>query len=241
MSVFRKVSPVGWVLMACLGSSAALAASAPPTPAQDAAQQAALQQQRAQVQAEYAAQRGACLQRFFVNDCLDAAREKERAALTPIDADLQAIALRGRLRAAEDELRRVQANMAASQRGQPDRAQAEQQSAAREADLAQRQQQAARQAAQHTAHSAAHSAAAPPNIPAAAAPVPTPTERLFPSPAPQIQISPAQRAAQVKQAEADFAAKQKAYAEKQAEQARQNAAKPSAAPLPAPSPSAPLR
>jgi hypothetical protein len=178
---------------------------------------------------------------FFVNDCLDAAHKKERAALTPIDTDLQAIALRGRLRAAEDELRRVQANMAASQRGQPDRAQAEQQSAAREADLAQRQQQAAQQAAQNTAHSAAQAAAVPPNTPAAAAPVPTPTERLFPSPAPQIQISPAQRAAEVKQAEADFAAKQKAYAEKQAEQARQNAAKPSAAPLPVPSPSAPLQ
>lgn len=239
MNVFQKVFPVGWVLMACLGSSAALAA-AQPTPAQDAAQQVVLQQQRAQVQAEYAAQRGACLQRFFVNDCLDAAREKERAALAPIDTDLQAIALRGRLRAAEDELRRVQANRAASQRGQPDRAQAEQQSAAREADLAQRQQQAARQAAQNTAHSAAQAAAAPPKTPAtAAAPVPTPAGRLFPAPAPQSQMSPAQRAAEVKQAEADFAAKQKAYAEKQAEQARQNAAKPSAAPLPVPPPSAP--
>lgn len=235
MNVFQKVFPVGWVLMACLGSSAALAA-AQPTPAQDAAQQVALQQQRAQVQAEYAAQRGACLQRFFVNDCLDAAREKERAALAPIDTDLQAIALRGRLRAAEDELRRVQANRAASQRGQPDRAQAEQQSAARETDLAQRQQQAAQQAAQR----AAQAAAAPPKTPAtAAAPVPTPAGRLFPAPAPQSQMSPAQRAAEVKQAEADFAAKQKAYAEKQAEQARQNAAKPSAAPLPVPSPSAP--
>lgn len=231
MNVFQKVFPVGWVLMACLGSSAALAA-AQPTPAQDAARQVALQQQRAQVQAEYAAQRGACLQRFFVNDCLDAAREKERAALAPIDTDLQAIALRGRLRAAEDELRRVQANRAASQRGQPDRAQAEQQSAAREADLAQRQQQAAQRAAQ--------AAAAPPKTPAtAAAPVPTPAGRLFPAPAPQSQMSPAQRAAEIKQAEADFAAKQKAYAEKQAEQARQNAAKPSAAPLPVPPPSAP--
>ncbi|HML81999.1 MAG TPA: hypothetical protein PKE37_09565 [Thiomonas arsenitoxydans] len=231
MNVFQKVFPVGWVLMACLGSSAALAA-AQPTPAQDAAQQVVLQQQRAQVQAEYAAQRGACLQRFFVNDCLDAAREKERAALAPIDTDLQAIALRGRLRAAEDELRRVQANRAASQRGQPDRAQAEQQSAAREADLAQRQQQAAQRAAQ--------AAAAPPKTPAtAAAPVPTPAGRLFPAPAPQSQKSPAQRAAEVKQAEADFAAKQKAYAEKQAEQARQNAAKPSTAPLPVPPPSAP--
>ncbi len=237
MSVFRKVFPIGCVLMACLGSSAALAATVQPTPAQDAAQQAALQQQRAQVQAEYAAQRGACLQRFFVNDCLDAAHKKERAALTPIDTDLQAIALRGRMRAAEDEFRRVQANMAASQGGQPDRAQAEQQSAAREANLAQRQQQAAQQAAQRVAQAAA----VPPNTPAAAAPVPTPAERLFPSPAPQTQISPAQRAAEVKQAEADFAARQKAYAEKQAEQARQNAAKPSAAPLPVPSPSAPLR
>ena len=236
MNVFQKVFPVGWVLMACLGSSAALATTAQPTPAQDAAQQAALQQQRAQVQAEYAAQRGACLQRFFVNDCLDAAHKKERAALTPIDTDLQAIALRGRLRAAEDELRRVQANMAASQRGQPDRAQAEQQSAAREADLAQRQQQAAQQAAQR----AAQAAAAPPKTPAtAAAPVPTPAERLFPAPAPQSQMSPAQRAAEIKQAEADFAAKQKTYAEKQAEQARQNAAKPSTAPLPVPPPSAP--
>ena len=236
MSVFRKVFPIGCVLMACLGSSAALAATAQPTSAQDAAQQVALQQQRARVQAEYAAQRGACLQRFFVNDCLDAAREKERAALAPIDTDLQAIALRGRLRAAEDDLRRVQANRAASQRGQPDRAQAEQQSAAREADLAQRQQQAAQQAAQR----AAQAAAAPPKTPAtAAAPVPTPAGRLFPAPAPQSQMSPAQRAAEIKQAEADFAAKQKAYAEKQAEQARQNAAKPSAAPLPVPSPSAP--
>ncbi|MDY0331003.1 MAG: hypothetical protein RBR52_10955 [Thiomonas sp.] len=214
----------------------ALAESAQPTPAQDAAQQAALQRQRAQVLAQYAQQRNACLQRFFVNDCLDAARENERAALAPIDAQLQAIALRSRMWAAEDEIRRVQANIAAAQRAQPDRAEAERQRAAREAELARRQQQAAQHAEQ-----AAH----PTNrqkVPAeSAARGPQPADRPFPTPAPSSQLSPAQRAADAQRAQADFAARQKAYAEKQAEQARQNAAKPAAAPLPLPPPSAPLR
>jgi len=206
-----------------------------PTPEQDAAQQLALQAQRAQVLARHQAEQAACMHRFFVNDCLRASRQQERSALAPIDADLQAIAQRARMRAAEAELRQVQANIAAAQAGQPDSALAERQSAARAAALTQREQQAAERARQAVA-GASQGAVSPSARPKVASPAP----RLFPVPAPQAALTPAQRAAQTAKAQADFAARQKAYADKQAQQARQNAAQKQAAPLPVPSPSAPL-
>ncbi|MGC9235772.1 MAG: hypothetical protein ACP5GF_02505 [Thiomonas sp.] len=219
---------------ACMTRAPAFAAQQP-TPEQDAAQQLALQAQRAQVQARHQAEQAACMHRFFVNDCLDASRQQERKALAPIDADLQAIALRARMRAAEAELRQVQANIAAAQAGQPDSALAERQSAARAAALAQREKQAAERARQAAADAA--QGAVPPSLRPKTAP---PAPRLFAAPAPQAALTPAQRAAQADQAQADYAAKQKAYADKQAAQARQSAAQKQAAPLPVPSPSAPL-
>lgn len=218
--------------MACLLQISAFAAQQA-TPEQDAARQLALQAQRAQVLLRYRAQHDACMQRFFVNACLDASRKQERSALAPIDAQLQELALHARMRAAEAEMRQVQANIAAAQAGRPDSAQAERQRAAREAALAQREAQAAARARQ--------AAAGAPNV---ALPTSTRSEtapaapRLFPAPEPQPRgLTPAQAA----KAQADNAAKQKAYADKQAEQARKNASQKQAAPLPTPSPSAPLR
>lgn len=217
------------VLTASLWGGMAGAAQQPTTE-QDAAQRTAQQTQRAQVLSRYEAERAACMHRFFVNDCLDSARKRERAALEPIDVHLQAIALRARMRAAEDELRRVQANIAAAQSGQPDRSEVERQNKARESALNQRQEQAAERARQATA------GGSPSNAPRAAPIAP----RLFPAPAPQSAVSPAQRAAAAAKAQAEYAAKQRAYEEKQAEKARQNAAQTQAAPLPVPSPSAPI-
>lgn len=223
------------VLSACLWQGTAFAAQQP-TPEQDAAQQTALQAQRAQVLARYQTEQTACMQRFFVNDCLQAARQQERSALAPIDADLQAIALRARMRAAEDELRRVQANIAAAQAAQPDSGQTRRQAAARDAALTEREAQAAARAQQ--AASAAPRAAAPSSSAPRTAP---PAPRLFPTPSPQSALTPAQRAAAAARAQADYAAKQKAYADKQSEQARKNAAQKQAPPLPVPPPSVPLR
>lgn len=221
-----------WMALANLGTTSANAATAQPTPEQDAARRAALQDQRARVLAQYTEQRGECLKRFFVNDCLDAARKQERAALAPIDQELQDIAMRGRLRAAEEELRRVQANIADAQAGQPDRATLERQSAQREADLAQRERQAAEHAAQAAAQSPVARPAKPPS------PEPSPPTRLFPAPASPQAANPAQSAAEAARARAEFEAKQKAYVQKQAEQARQLAEKPAAPPLPVPPASA---
>ncbi|WP_245800358.1 hypothetical protein [Thiomonas intermedia] len=230
-------SAARWVAFVHLGAASALAATTQATPEQDAARRSVLQDQRVQVLAQYAAQRGVCLKRFFVNDCLDTARKQERAALVPIDDELQAVAMRGRLRAAEEELQRVQANIVDAQAGQPDRAALERQSAAREADLAQREQQAAQNAAQKAAQA--------PSVLSGKATTPSsseaiPASRLFPGPVTPPAPSPAQRAADAEKAQADFAAKQKAYAEKQAEQARQRATQAPVAPLPVPSASTAL-
>ena len=232
---------VFWAAFVQLGAASALAAATQATPAQDAARHSVLQDQRAQVLAQYAAQRGVCMKRFFVNDCLDTARKQERTALAPIDEELQAIAMRGRLRAAEEELRRVQANLAAAQTGQPDRAALERQSAAREADLAQRERQAAQNASQNASQKAAQASPVLPGkatTPSSSEAIPA--SRLFPGPVTPPAPSPAQRAADAEKAQADFAAKQKAYAEKQAEQARRRAEQAPAAPLPVPPASAAL-
>ncbi|OYV35287.1 MAG: hypothetical protein B7Z83_07465, partial [Thiomonas sp. 20-64-5] len=193
-----------FAVSACLSQVPAFAARQP-GPEQDAAQQLALQAQRAQMLSRYQAERAACMHRFFVNACLDASHKQERSALAPIDVDLQAIALRARMRAAEAEMRQVQANIAAAQTGQHDSAQAERQSAARATALAQREEQAAARARQAAA-GASKVAAPPPVRPETAPPAP----RLFPAPAPQPApqpaLNPAQRAAQAAQAQADYAA-----------------------------------
>lgn len=227
---------LAFALSASLAQMPAFAAQQP-SPEQDAAQQVALQAQRAQVLSRYQTERATCMHQFFVNACLDASRKQERSALAPIEADLQAIALRARMRAAENTLRQVQANIASAQAAQPDAAQARRESAQREAALAQREAQAAQRAQQ---------AASAPKTDGASSTEPKPTTavpRLFPAPAAASQpvLTPTQRAAESAKAQADYAAKQKAYAEKQAEQARRNAAQPQAAPLPVPSPSAALR
>lgn len=226
-----------FALLACLWRAPAVFAAQQPTPEQDAAQRAALQSQRAAVLSHYETERATCMHRFFVNACLDAARKQERSALAPIEAELQAIAQRARMRAAENTLRQVQANIASAQAAQPDAAQARRESAQRDAALAQREAQAAQRAQQ--AASAPKTDGSPSTEPKPTTVVP----RLFPAPAAASQpvLTPAQRAAESTKAQADYAAKQKAYAEKQAEQARRNAAQPQTAPLPVPSPSAPLR
>jgi hypothetical protein len=249
-----------FALSICVWQASACAAQQP-SPEQDAAQQVALQAQRAQVLSRYQTERATCMHQFFVNACLDASRKQERSALAPIDADLQAIALRARMRAAERALRQVQANIAAAQATQPDRAQARSESAQRDAALAQREKQAAERARQAASATKATgpSSTAPGAVPAVprlsrerrADPsflgphgvrVGEPTQgALFPAPVSRPVLTPAQRAAESARAQADYAAKQKAYAEKQAEQARRNAAQPQAAPLPVPSPSAALR
>lgn len=210
-------------------------AQATPTAEQDAAQQFALQAQRAQVLSRYRDEQVACLRRFFVNDCLDATRRREREALAAIDSELQAIALRARQRAAEAELRKVQANLAAARAAQPDSAQTERASAARRAALAQREEQAAARARQAAAQAAASGEAT--GRPQAA---PAVSPRHC-APLPPVAPSSGQRAEQAAKARTEYAAKQKAYAEKQAQQARRNAAQKQAPPLPVPPPSGPLR
>lgn len=230
-----------WAAFVQLGTASAIAAGTQATPERDAARRSVLQEHRTQMLGQYAAQRGVCMKRIFVNDCLDTARKQELAALAPIDEELQAIAMRGRLRAAEEELRRVQANIADAQTGQPDRAALERQSAEREADLTQREQQAAQKAER----AAPQTMEPAPSVLSGKATTSSsseaiPASRLFPGPVTPPAPSPAQRAADAEKAQADFAAKQKAYAEKQAEQARQQSAQPPAPPLPVPPASAAL-
>lgn len=205
-----------------------------PTPEQDAAQRAALLAQREQVLQREQHARAACLQRFFVNDCLDAARRETREALAPIDAALQAISRRARERAAQAELQRIEDNLAAAQANRPDTAQTQRDRAAREAALQQREQEAA----SRTSRAAARAAAAP--SPAATPLARHSPQRLAPSGAHPAPTS-AQRAADAARARAEFAARQKAYAEKQqSRQARQAANPHQAPPLPVPPPNMPL-
>lgn len=233
-AVYRVVVRAGaLLLLGCALRSWGAQTPPPPTPERDAEQRAALLAQREQVLQRERLARAACLQRFFVNDCLDAVRREKRDALAPIDAALQAISQRTRERAAEAELQRIEANLAAAQANRPDSAQAWRDRATREAALARREQEAASRASQPAARAA--------DVPPPSAPQPTalPPQRFAP-PAAHAAQTPAQRAADAAKARAEFAARQKAYAEKQARQARQAANLHQAPPLPVPPPSVPL-
>ena len=199
------------------------------TASRDAATQAALQARRAAVQAHFATEQSTCMRRFFVNACLDRVRKEEGTALGSIDAQLAALGLRGRMRAAEAEFRRVQANMAQAQAARPDSTLAEREAARRESDLGQRRSVAAQRAVQ-----AAETSAAPKVPRRQAVPV-----RLFPAVTPPAAPNPVQRAQAEAQAQADYAAKQRAYRQKQAALTKQNASQGEAPALPVPPASVP--
>lgn len=199
------------------------------TAPQDAATQAALQARRTAVQAHFSTEQSACLHRFFVNACLDRVRKEEGTALGSIDAQLAALGLRGRMRAAEAELRRVQANMAQAQAARPDSTLDEREAARRESDLDQRRSEAAQRAVQAAETSAAPEAPRRPAVPV----------RLFPALTPPAAPNPVQRAQAEAQAQADYAAKQRAYRQKQAALTKQNATQGEAPALPVPPASVP--
>ena len=199
------------------------------TASRDAATQAALQARRAAVQAHFATEQSTCMRRFFVNACLDRVRKEEGTALGSIDAQLAALSLRGRMRAAEAEFRRVQANMAQAQAARPDSTLAEREAARRESDLGQRRSVAAQRAVQ-----AAETSAAPIAPRRQAVPV-----RLFPAVTPPAAPNPVQRAHTEAQAQADYDAKQRAYRQKQAALTQQNASQGEAPALPVPPASVP--
>lgn len=223
----------GAALLPLLFASAAWGAQ--PTPEQDAAERAALLQQREALAREHAQAVAQCYHRFMVNDCLNAQQRAERKAREDIDARLAAIARRERERAAAAELQRVRDNERAAREATPSAAEVSAARARREGaerEREQRQAQAAQQAAARARPAASRPAAA--SKPAASPVAPARADAVRPNkPAPPT-LDTAQRARN----EAAYRAKVDAYRQGQQEAQRQSPGGSAPAP-PLPVPSAP--
>lgn len=195
---FAALGAVCAVLAACSGTLPP-EAPAPEVPLSHSVEQAnrtleLAHAERAAIERSYAAAEAACASRFFVTSCLEAAREKRRAALVPV-------------RATEIEAEYFKRKHAADER---DRALAD----AQRAD----EERAAARAAEAAAEAAA-AAAAPPPAPEAAPPKPglTAQQRSAANAAKLKAIAERERAGAGERAAnvAEYAAKQREFERRQ--------------------------
>ncbi len=195
------------------------------SPAAREAERRSLELKRQGLEREYAAQRAACMKRFFVFDCLDAAARRQRDALRVLRARRQHIDLLGREQRARQELESVGQRTAQHAAVDPRQQQEQREMRAQREAAAQRtrQQRASAGAAASTP------ARALPELPRRQAAPPAAGPALAPEPASQARAARQQR----RQREIEY--------HDLRERVREQQRTPPAPALPVPAASGPLR
>ncbi len=214
----------GQPLAAASGAAAAQESALRVSPAARAAERRRLDVQRSVLERDYAGQRAACMKRFFVFDCLDAAARRQRDALRALRARRQHVDLLGREQRATQELESVGQRMA--QHAPVDATRQRELRARREADARRAQRQRAGAASTPAAAAAAQGV---PALPRRDAAPPAGGPALAPEPASQARAAREQR----RQREIEY--------QDLRERVRAQQRNPPAPPLPVPPASGPLQ